>query len=111
MAQRRVLFSIGVVYDTPYEKLKTISRIIEEVIRSENNTRFDRAHFFSYGDFSLNFEIVYYVLSSDYNEYMDRQQSINLKLFERFEEEQIDFAFPTQTLLFEKKNMKLVMNN
>ena len=111
MAQRRVLFSIGVVYDTPYEKLKIISRIIEEVIRSENNTRFDRAHFFSYGDFSLNFEIVYYVLSSDYNEYMDRQQSINLKLFERFEEEQIDFAFPTQTLLFEKKNMKLVMNN
>jgi len=111
MAQRRVLFSIGVVYDTPARKLKMIPGMIEEIIRAEEKTRFDRAHFFSFGDYSLNFEIVYYVLSADYNEYMDKQQAINLKIFERFEKEGIDFAFPTQTLLFEKDNLKAVYNN
>jgi small-conductance mechanosensitive channel len=41
---------------------------------------------------------VYYVLSPDYNLYMDVQQGINLDLFRRFEEQGISFAFPTRTL-------------
>jgi MscS family membrane protein len=72
--------------------------MIREIIEGQDLTRFDRAHFFEYGDFSLDFEIVYYVLSSDYNVYMDRQQAINLALFRRFSEEGIKFAYPTQTL-------------
>ena len=49
-----------------------------EVIRDQPRTRFDRAHFAEYGDFSLVFEVVYYVIGSDYNLYMDTQQAINL---------------------------------
>ena len=98
MQQRRVLFSIGVIYSTPSGKLKRIPGMIKEIIESVKDTRFDRAHFASFGDFSLNFEIVYYIGTADYNMYMDRQQTINLKIFEKFEQENIDFAFPTQTL-------------
>ncbi len=98
MAERRVLFSFGVVYQTSAEKLETIPGIVREIVESQDKTRFDRAHFKAFGDFSLNFEVVYYVLEPDYNLYMDIQQRINLALYRRLEEEGIEFAYPTQTL-------------
>jgi small-conductance mechanosensitive channel len=99
MERRRVLFSFGVVYGTPASKLKRIPGLIKEIIESESGNTFDRAHFASYGDFSLNFEVVYYVTTPDYNIYMDRQQAINIAIFEKFEEQEIEFAFPTQTIM------------
>ena len=72
--------------------------MIREIIESHEQTRFDRAHFKEYGDFSLNFEVVYYVKNPDYNVYMDTQQAINLAIYRRFQKEGIEFAFPTQTL-------------
>ena len=102
MERRRVVFSFGVVYHTPAEKLRQIPLMVKQAIESQEPTQFDRAHFLSFGDFSLHFEVVYYVLTADYNQYMDIQQAINLQLFSRFEKEGIEFAFPTQTLLFNK---------
>ena len=98
MEKRRVLFTLGVTYDTPLEKLKVIPSIIKNIIDEADDATFDRAHFASYGDFSLNFETVYYVMSNDYNKYMDIQQIINFKLKEEFDATGIEFAFPTQTL-------------
>jgi small-conductance mechanosensitive channel len=102
MAERRVVFSLGVTYDTPREKLEQIPQVIREVIEARDQVRFDRAHFQKFGDFSLIFEIVYYMLTPDYNRYMDIQQAINLALYERFEQMGVEFAFPTQTLFLEK---------
>lgn len=98
MNERRILFNLGVTYNTPHEKLVRIPEIIKEIIDLEPLTRFDRAFFQEYGDFSLNYEIVYYVLSPDYSDYMDAQQKINLAIFKRFQEADIEFAYPTQTL-------------
>ena len=102
MFERRIVFSIGVVYQTSYEILAAIPKMIREIIESQEQTRFDRAHFKQYGNFSLDYEIVYYVKSPDYNLYMDIQQTINLALFRRFQEEKIEFAYPTQTLFMER---------
>jgi small-conductance mechanosensitive channel len=102
MEKRRVVFKLGVVYQTPLKQLKEIPKIIEDIIKSVKDAIFDRAHFFSYGDFSLIFEIVYYVVSADYNKYMDVQQEINLAIKEEFEKRGIEFAYPTQTLYVEK---------
>lgn len=98
MVERRIVFSIGVVYQTPHDKLEQIPNIIEDIVVKQELARFDRAHFRQYGDFSLNFEIVYYVESSDYKLYMDIQQAVNLEIFRRFAEAGIEFAYPTQTL-------------
>ncbi len=98
MRERRIVFAIGVVYDTPADTLERIPAIIREAIEQQDKTRFDRAHFKSFGDSSLDFETVYYVLDRDYNLYMDIQQTINLAIVRRFEEEGIAFAFPTRTL-------------
>ena len=100
MFERRIVFAFGVVYTTSYEKLEAIPGIVRQIIESQDQVRFDRAHFKDYGDFSLNFEVVYFVLVADFNVYMDIQQAINLALLKAFEAESIDFAFPTQTLHF-----------
>lgn len=98
MQERRVPFTVGVTYQTPREKLEEIPGIFEDVLKRQENVRFDRAHFKEYGPYSLNFEFVYYVLSPDYNVYMDIQQAINFGLHEEFEKRGIEFAYPTQTI-------------
>jgi small-conductance mechanosensitive channel len=102
--ERRVLFAFGVTYNTPYEKLTRIPAVVREIVGRLSKARFDRAHFKEYGDSSLNFEVVYYVLDPDYNVYMDIQQAINLGLFQQFAQEQIEFAYPTRTLYIAGSN-------
>lgn len=101
MFERRVVFSFGLIYQTPYETLKRIPGMVREIIEAQEHTRFDRAHFHRYGDSSLDFEVVYYVLVPDYAVYMDIQQAINLEMFRRFEQESVEFAYPTRTLFVE----------
>ena len=98
MYERRVLFSIGVVYQTPYEQVVQIPAMIRAAVEKNANVRFDRAHFSQYGDFALKFEVVYWIQNPDYNVYMDIQQAINLDIFKQFDEAGIEFAYPTQTL-------------
>jgi len=98
MFERRIVFTIGVTYKTSYEKLANISGILRGLVESKELTRFDRAHFKEYGDSSLVFEVVYYVKSPDYTAYMDIQQAINLELYKKFQEEGIEFAYPTRTV-------------
>ncbi len=98
MEKRRVVFSLGVEYGTQEEKLKCIPELLKTIICGIDDAAFDRAHFQKFGDSSLNFEVVYYVLSPDYNKYMDIQQKINFEIFSKFNKEGISFAFPTQTL-------------
>lgn len=102
LQERRVVFAIGVTYETTQEKLERIPKIIEEIIKTTENVRFDRSHFKSFGDFSLDFETVFYTLVPDFVILMDAQQSINYRLFKRFAEEGIDFAYPTQQIFYTK---------
>jgi len=102
MYNRRVAFGVGVTYDTGLEKLKKLPAVFRQIVESVKDTKFDRAHFASYGDFSQNFEIVYYVIGGDYNKYMDIQQEINFKIREELEKLGVEFAFPTQTLYVKK---------
>jgi len=103
MERRRVVFALRVTYQASAEQLKKITSIVKEIITSMENTLYDRGHFASYGEFSLDFEFVYYVNGEDYNRYMDIQQSINLGIFEAFGKEGIAFGYPTQTLVFHKE--------
>ena len=93
---------LGVIYETPAEKLKVISELVKNIISEEEKSDFDRGHFKSFGDFSLNFEFVYYVLSPDYATYMDTQHNINMKIFNKFKAEGIEFAYPTQLVYLNK---------
>jgi len=102
MTSRRVVFQFGITYETSLQQLKEIPNLIAEIVKNIEGTTFERTHFFSYGDFSLIFEVVYYVNGSDYTTYMDIQQEINLHIKEEFEKRGIKFAHPTQTIYLKK---------
>lgn len=104
MERRRIAFTLGVTYETGQNKMEAIPGIIQAAIESTENVTFDRAHFGSFGDFSLNYDVVYYVETSDYAVYMDAQQNINLAIKEAFEARNIDFAYPTQVLYLSNLN-------
>jgi small-conductance mechanosensitive channel len=98
MEKRRIVFNFGVVHQTPAHKVREIPPMLREIIEQCENVSFDRAHFKGFAESSLEFEVVYHVLKSDYGAYMDIQQDINLKIMERFQQEDIHFAFPTRTV-------------
>jgi small-conductance mechanosensitive channel len=102
MQRRRIAFTFGVEYSTKLKQLKKIPGIVRDIIGKIKLADLDRVHFKQFGDFSLNFEVIYYVNTSDYNKYMDTQQEINFALKEIFEKEGIVFAFPTQTIYLNK---------
>jgi len=62
MGERRVVFSIGVAGETPHDKLKRIPSMFREIINAQQQVRFGRAHLKAFGDFSLDFEVVYHIL-------------------------------------------------
>jgi len=98
MEKRRIQFNFGVEYGTSTKKLKKINEIVKKIIDKIELTTLDRVHFKSFGDSSLLFEVVYYLNTSDYNQFMDVQQEINFKLKDALEKEKISMAFPTQTI-------------
>lgn len=104
MEERRVVFEIGVVYQTPVEQVEKIPSMIQEIIVKQPNTRFDRVHFKEFGPSSLNFEIVFWMTQPDYLLFMDTRQAVNLEIMKRFEAEGIEFAYPTQTLFLAGEN-------
>jgi small-conductance mechanosensitive channel len=104
LQRRRINFQLGVIYQTSAEKLAKITGIVKQIIDEQENAEYNRAHFSSFGDFSLNFDFVYYVLSSDYTAYMDVQQDINMNIFNKFKDEGIEFAYPTQLVYVNKSD-------
>lgn len=103
MEQRRVVFSLGVIYQTPTQLLEKIPTLVKGIVEAQAGVTFDRAHFQKFGASSLDYEVVYFVGTSDYNQYMDLQQKINMEIFKVFEQEGIDFAYPTQSIIFTRQ--------
>ena len=106
MEKRRLVHKLGVVYETSPKLMKLIPIIIKKIVEETKDVSFDRCHFTDFGDFSLNFELVYYIPTNNYLAAMEAQQSINLKIIEEFAVHNIEFAFPTQTLNIESNKAK-----
>jgi len=98
MEERRIVMNFGITYETPHDLVKQVNGIVERIFDSIGKARLDLVHFTSFGDSALIFEVVYYVESSVYSEYLDIQQEFNFELMDKFSELGIEFAYPTQTI-------------
>jgi small-conductance mechanosensitive channel len=101
LERRGVIFRLNVRYDTGEEKLKRLPELIKEIITKQQYASFDRCHLIAFGDFSLTYEILYYINSADLQVYMNAQQDIYLEIMNSFREQGIDFAFPGQTFILQ----------
>lgn len=103
MEERRVAFTVGVTYDSKREDIRNALTKIKEIIEKHPKTKFDRAHFVNYGASSLDIEVVYIFQSADFTEHADTKQSILFDIGEMFEKNNLEFAFPTQTLIVQNQ--------
>ena len=94
MQQRRIVFGFTLSYRTSPDCVAAIPDIVRRRIEAEADAKFDRAHFASFGENGLVFEAVYYVMTADYNHYMDIQQRINLGLLRELGTADVAFAIP-----------------
>lgn len=101
--KRRMTFNFGIKYETPTQKVRAIPQMVRDIIGKIELAEIYRIHFTDFGDFSLNFAAVYYITSGDFTVHKDVQHEINIALMERFEQEGIEFAYPTQTVYLRKE--------
>ena len=99
MYQRRVAFTLDLVYDTPPEVLARVPSMLKEIVTAQSPVKFDRSHVAGFTESAVRVETVYFVLDPDFNRHMDVQQTILLDVLKRFKAERIQFAFPTHTVL------------
>jgi MscS family membrane protein len=101
---RKENFVIGLTYGTSVSKMKKAKEIVAKILEKKKDviaeTKF--IAFESFGDFSLNIRVVYYVKELDYAKYLDIKDQVNIEIKKQFEKEKLDFAFPTQTIHVKK---------
>ena len=102
LEKRRQYMMLGVEYSTPLEKLKVIPDLLKTIIET-NDTEFVSARFIEFADSSLNFEVIYYVNTDDYNEFVRVVEDINYKIIDEFNKLGVGFAFPSRTLYISKE--------
>jgi small-conductance mechanosensitive channel len=98
LERRRIEFPVKVAPETSVRKLKKIPKIITKLINETEMAELERVHFRQFGDFTIDFEVVYTIKTGDYNKYMDIQQQINYGILEEFEKEKIEMPYPTQKI-------------
>ncbi len=92
MQERRVLFTFWVAYRNADAGLNEVTSIVKRAITDQQRTRFDRCHLKELGDYALVFECVYFVLTPEYNDYMDIHQAIIRQMMEQFRKHGIRLA-------------------
>jgi len=102
MKERRINFQFRIEYGTPTKKMKKINEIVKKIFEEIPEVRLHSVRFFSFGDYSLIYHVIYYVKNREYLVYVEAQEKINFAIKEAFEKEGIGMALPTQTLYLKK---------
>jgi len=97
ITERRVLFTIAIIYQTPPDIMEAIPGEIEAIVAARPRCRFDRCFFVAFSASSLDFEIVYHVTDPELEVMMAERHAIGLAIIRRFAQLRIEFAYPTQT--------------
>jgi len=98
MYRRQRAFTFGVAYETPVAVLRAIPDMVAEAAAAVRGLSIDRVYFTQFGDSSLNYEVTFSVPGRSLDDAMGAQQELALGIMERFEKENIIFAYPTRTL-------------
>lgn len=102
MSERRIVSQFGITYETSQENIHKVPDVVKNIFTDISGARLDRVHFTTFADSALVFELVYFINSSNYTEYLDKQQTFNFELMRILSELGIKFAYPTQTIYTKK---------
>ncbi len=98
MAERRGVLALAIATDTPVTKVAALPGVIGEAIGTVAGIRLARSHFKGFGQYSLDFEAVFWVPGSDYERFMTAQQQVHLAVLTRLRELEVALATPALTV-------------
>ena len=98
--------NFGLTYDTPAEKVKRATALLEEIFRANPKTADLIISFNKFADSALNVFVVHVWNGTDMKRHFAEMQELNLQIKSRFDAEKIEFAFPTQTIHLKSETAK-----
>lgn len=102
--KRRINEVFGVTYDTSDKKLQRAIEIISEVCKDNKNIYANPVIFAeTLSASSIDIKLLAYVKTKNYNDFVRIRSDVILEIVKRFRAENIDFAFPSQSIYIEKK--------
>jgi small-conductance mechanosensitive channel len=95
MERRRITFTFGLIYETPPARLDAVRELVKKAVDAQKSASFERCHLATLNASSLDFEVVYWMETSEYLAYVDAHHAILTSLLGTFAAEQLAFAYPT----------------
>ena len=108
LARRRTRYGIGVIYQTNPDEARRIPGLLKKIVEA-NDAVFVRSGFVGFGDSSINFELDFDIMSSDYDVVYEGRHRIGLAILQAFNEEGLEFAYPTQTTFTAAPDGEMIM--
>ncbi|HAF63044.1 MAG TPA: hypothetical protein DCK95_12075 [Anaerolineaceae bacterium] len=102
LERRRESMEIRISVETSYENLRMLPELFAHSIKNQELASFERAHLARLEEYAYVFEIVYFIESADYTQYMDTKQAVYLEILKQLQEKQIEMPYPTKTIVINK---------
>lgn len=105
MGKRQVAFHLGVTYSTSREQLETVVYRIKQMLIDDEDIHNETilVNFDRFNDSSLDIYLYFFTNTIAFNDYLKVKEQVNFKIMEIFEEEGVEFAFPTRTLVIDNQ--------
>jgi MscS family membrane protein len=94
----RQLMTISLTYDTSPDQMTQAVAMLREVFQRHPLTQDAWVYWRDYAASSLDISVVYWCRSTDYKEFLQALEEINIEIKRRFDAAGLQFAFPTQTI-------------
>lgn len=106
--RRRVQFLLSITYETSPELAKRVPEICTKVVE-EAGHELVRCSFANFGASSLDFDLLFDVISEDLAHVAQEKGRVGLMVWEAFTKEGLSFAYPTQTTYTAAPDGKMIM--
>lgn len=100
MGKRRVYTKLRLSYDTPIEKLKTVVRKINDLLRNHPDIHQETLFvtFNEYAEDGSEIMLYYFTITTVWGEYLAVKEEINFKIMQILEDEGVSIAIPSRRL-------------
>ena len=102
LERRREVMKVGVSTETPIAMLEKLPGLFENAISKQEYATFDRAHLTEFADYTFMYEIVYFIESASYVDYMDTKQAVHLEILRQLNDQKVVLPYPTHMIIQSK---------
>lgn len=109
LEHRRIVLQLGLVCQTPPEVCAALPDILKAIVAAQPKTSLVRAGMTGFGASTLDFELQFDVHSTDYEEVYRTRSAVCIAILDRFNRDNIQLAYPTQTSFTAAPDGTLIM--